>query len=46
MTMETETILICDRCGEEASTRIIGDEAYDWCAECGIVEDATHEETI
>lgn len=39
-----EPILICDRCGEEAYVKLIGDEVYDWCDECGCVEDNTHAE--
>ncbi len=38
----SNTILICDRCGEECGRA--GEDAIDWCAECGIVEGATHEE--
>ncbi len=35
-------ILICDRCGEEA--RLTGDDALDYCDECGVVEGNTHYE--
>jgi hypothetical protein len=41
-----ETILICDRCGEEAYRKFIGDEVYDWCDGCGCVEECTHEEPV
>jgi hypothetical protein len=42
----TETILICGRCGEEAFTKLIGDEVYDWCDDCGCVEGLTSEEEL
>lgn len=38
--------LICDKCGEEAFTKLIGDEVYDWCEDCGCIEDCSHEEDI
>lgn len=40
----TDTILICDRCGEEA--RRIAPDYVDYCDECGVVEGLTHEENI
>lgn len=36
--MNEATMLVCGKCGEEVFTKLIGDEAYDWCEDCGCVE--------
>ena len=38
---EDDYYLACGKCGEEAGTKLIGDEVYDWCDDCGDVEGCT-----
>ncbi len=35
---EKEEIKDCPKCGGERGRKLIGDESYDWCDECGVVE--------
>jgi len=40
----SETLTICDRCGEVCST--VTDDALDFCSDCGVVEGNTHTEEV
>ena len=31
----TEEIVECEYCGGETGMKLIGDESYDWCKDCG-----------
>ena len=35
--MEREQPLNCEKCGEETSNRMVGDESYNFCRECNWV---------
>lgn len=41
-----EEVLICDKCGDYAYMKLIGNEVYDWCDNCGCVEECTTIESI
>lgn len=43
---EYDEILVCDICGQEVGTKLIGDEVYDWCEEDGCVEANTYTELV
>jgi rubrerythrin len=43
-TQTADTVLICNRCGGEAGRK--GDDAVDWCDDCGVVEGNTHYEPV
>lgn len=36
-------LLMCRKCGGEAYVKLIDDETYSWCDECGCVEDSVDE---